>query len=48
MFQFLNNYVKPKYDENTNPCYLDTDRFIVHVETDDIYKDISEDVEKKI
>ena len=27
-------------------CYMDTDIFIVHVKTEYIYKDISEDVEK--
>ena len=26
---------------------MDTDSFIVHVKTDDIYKDIAEDVAKK-
>ena len=26
---------------------MDTDSFIVHVKTDDIYKDIAEDVEKR-
>ena len=26
---------------------MDTGRFIVHVKTDDIYKDIAEDVEKR-
>ena len=26
---------------------MDTDRFIIHVKTDDIYKDIAEDVETK-
>ena len=46
MFEFLNDYVKPKYDENTKLCYMDTDSFIAHVKTDDIYKDIAEDVEK--
>ena len=28
-------------------CYMDTDSFIVHIKTDDIYKDIAEDVEKR-
>ena len=28
-------------------CYMDTVSFIVHVKTDDIYKDIAEDVEKR-
>ena len=26
-------------------CYMDTDSFIVYIKTDDIYKDITEDVE---
>ena len=28
-------------------CYMDTDSFIVHVKTDDIYKDIAEEVERR-
>ena len=40
-------YVKPKYGENAKLCYMDTDSFIVHVKTDDIYKDIAEDVETR-
>ena len=28
-------------------CYMDTDSFIFHVKTEDIYKDIAEDVEKR-
>ena len=39
--------MKPKYGENRKLCYMDTDSFIVHVKTDDIYKDIAEDVAKK-
>ena len=27
-------------------CYMDSDSFILHVETEDIYEDIPEDVEK--
>ena len=41
------DYVRPKYDENANHFYMDIDRFIIHVKTDDIYKDIEEDVETK-
>ena len=46
-YEFWYDYVKPKYGENAKPCYLDTDSFLVHVETDDIYKDIAEDVDKR-
>ena len=31
------------YGENVKLCYMDTDRFIFHVNTDDIYKDIYKD-----
>ena len=47
MFEFWYNYAKPKYGENAKLCYMDTDSFIVHVKTDDIYKDIAEDVEAR-
>ena len=45
MYQFWYDYVKPKYSEKAKLCYVDTDGFIVYIKTDDIYKDIAEDVE---
>ena len=36
MYKFGYDYVKPKYGENTKLCYIDTDRFIVYIKTDDI------------
>ena len=47
MYDFWYDHVKPKYGENAKPCYMDTDSFIVHVKTDDIYKDIAKDVETR-
>ena len=47
LHEFWYDYVKPKYGENAKLCYMDTDSFIVHVKTDDIYKDIAEDVETR-
>ena len=47
MHEFWYNYVKPKYGENAKLCYIDTDSLIVHVKTDDIFKDIAEDVETR-
>ena len=44
----LVNYVKPKYDENAKLYYMDTHSSIVHVKTDDIYKDIAKDLKKKL
>ena len=28
-------------------CYMDTDSFIIHIKTQDFYKDIADDVKKK-
>ena len=47
MYEFWYDYVKPKYGENAKLCFMDTDSFIVHVKTDDIYKDIAEDAETR-
>ena len=44
MYEFWYDYVKPKYGEKAKLCYMDTDSFIVYIKTDDIYKDIAEDV----
>ena len=48
MYEFYYDYVKSKYIENANFCYMDTGTFIVYVKTDDIYKKISEDVETRL
>ena len=47
MYQFLYDYIKPIYGEKVKLCYMDIYSFIVHVNTDDIYKDIAEDVETR-
>ena len=47
MYEFWYYYVKPKYSENAKLCYMGTDSFIVHLKTDDICKDIAEDVETR-
>ena len=47
MYEFWYDYVKPKYGENAKLCYMDTDSFIVHIKTDDTYKDIAKDVETR-
>ena len=39
--------MKPKYGANVKLCYMDTDSFIMHVKTEDFYKDIAGDVEKR-
>ena len=45
--EFWYDYVKPKYGKNAKLWYIDTDVSIVHVKTDNIYKDITKDVEAR-
>ena len=45
--QFWYDYMKPKYSDNVKLCYMDTDSFIMHIKTEDLYKDIADDVEKR-
>ena len=46
-YEFWYDYIKPKYGEKVKLCYVDTGCFIVHVKTEDIYKDIAEDVDTR-
>ena len=39
--------MKLKYGDNVKVCYMDTDSFIMHIRTEDFYKDIADDVEKR-
>ena len=48
MYEFWYEYVKQKYGEKLKLCYMDIDSFILYIKTDDIYKDIAEDVETTI
>ena len=36
MYEFLNNYTKPKYGKIGKLWYMDTDIFIVYIKTEDI------------
>ena len=40
-------YVKQKYVEKVKLYYIDTDSFTVYIKSDDLYKDIAEDVETR-
>ena len=46
MFDFWYGYLRPMYGDKIRLCYTDTDSFIMHIKTDDFYKDISADVDK--
>ena len=48
MYEFWYDYIKPKYEQNAKLCYMDTDSFIIHIKTEDIYKYIANDVKKDL
>ena len=47
MYKFWYDYIKPKYGDNVESSYMDTDSFIMDIKTKDFYKDIVNNVEKK-
>ena len=46
MYEFWYDYIKPKYQEKARLCYTDTDSFIINIETEDFYEDITQDINK--
>ena len=47
MYEFWYDFMKPKYNDNVRLCYMDTDSFIMNIKTNDLYKDIANDVENR-
>ena len=47
MYEFWYDYMKPEYADNAKLRYMDTDSFIMHIKTEDFYKHIADDVEKR-
>ena len=47
MYEFWYDYIKPKYEDKAKLCYMDTDKFIILIETEDFCKDIAKDVNKQ-
>ena len=47
MYEYWYDDIKKKYNKIVKLCYMDTDSFIMNVKTEDFYKDIANDVEKK-
>ena len=48
MYEFWNDYVKPKYNDNVRLRYMDRDSFVMHIKINDFYKDIASDVKKSL
>ena len=47
MYEFWYDYMKPKYNNDVKLCCMDTDSFVMHIKTNDFYKDITSDAENR-
>ena len=47
MHEYWYYYEKSKYGDSVKLCYRDTDNFKVHVKSEDVYVDITKDVETR-
>ena len=45
MYEFWYDYIIPKYGDRVQLCYMDTNSFVIHIITEDFYKDIANNVE---
>ena len=46
MYEFWNDYIKPKYQNKAKLSYMDTRSFVIHNKTEDFHEEIANDVEK--
>ena len=47
MYESHYDYMQHKYRSKTKLCYIDTDNFVFKIETEEFYKDIAKDAEKR-
>ena len=46
MYQFYHDYLKPKYKDKVKLMYMDTNSFILSIDTDDFFKDTKDDLQE--
>ena len=44
IYEFHYDYMKPKYGDDLQLCYMDTDSLVYQIKTEDFYADIADDV----
>ena len=40
IYEFWYDFIKPKYQDKANLCYMDPDSFVIHIKTEDFYEDM--------
>ena len=46
MYEFWYDYLKPMYKDKIKLCYMNTERFIINIFTEDFFEDVNKDVER--
>ena len=46
MYQFCYDYIKLKYGDKSQLCYMGIDSFVIYIKIEDFYEDIANDVER--
>ena len=46
MYSFFYDYIKPKFGSRAQLLYMDTDRFILSIQTDDFFDDTKDDLKE--
>ena len=46
MYEFWYDVITPMYKDKANLCYMDTDSFVIDIQTDDVFKDFEKIVHK--
>ena len=46
MYQFYYDYLKPKLEDKVNSMYMNTESFVLSIETDDFFRDIKDDLKE--
>ena len=44
MYEFYYDYLKPKYNDKVKLLYMDTDSFVLHIETEDFFEGVKNDI----
>ena len=47
MYEFWYDCIKPKHEDKVKLCYMEIDSFVINIKTEDFFKDIASDIERR-